>query len=100
MDSDPAGDVSDYIATVNTGDATLDSVNNPSNVTIVANMDGGFDVQLSYTYAEELRSGRASCRERESGGADSVGASMDIKFNVAEAALTSGDLAQHSTSDA
>ena len=52
-DADPAGTASDYVATVVTGDATLTSTANPSNVQIVAN-GGGFDVQLSYTYAEEL----------------------------------------------
>ncbi len=52
-DADPNGTVNDYVATVNTGDTTLDSVANPSNVQIVAN-NGGFDVRLSYTYVEEL----------------------------------------------
>src|SRR2546427_8733963 len=52
-DADPAGTASDYVATVNTGDATLTSTDNPSNVKIVASGDG-FDVQLTYTYAEEL----------------------------------------------
>ena len=32
--SDPAGTASDYTATVNTGDATLTSTANPSNVVI------------------------------------------------------------------
>ena len=53
-DADPAGTVSDYVATVHTGDATLTSAANPGNVTIVADGGGGFDVRLSYTYAEEL----------------------------------------------
>src|SRR6202043_453186 len=52
-DADPAGTASDYVATVQTGDATLTSAANPLNVQIVAN-GGGFDVQLSYTYLEEL----------------------------------------------
>src|SRR5206468_2238077 len=52
-DADPAGTASDYVATVQTGDATLTSAANPGNVTIVAS-GSGFDVQLSYTYAEEL----------------------------------------------
>src|SRR5204863_7984294 len=50
-DADLAGTVSDYVATVETGDATLTSTVNPSNVAIVASGDG-FDVRLSYTYAE------------------------------------------------
>jgi hypothetical protein len=52
-DADPNGVPGDYVATVNTGDATLDSVNNPANVQVVAN-GNGFDVRLSYTYAEDL----------------------------------------------
>src|SRR5205807_2462781 len=53
-DADPAGTVADYLATVNTGDATLTSAANPSKLKIVGNGGGGFDVTLSYTYAEEL----------------------------------------------
>src|SRR5207244_7474876 len=53
-DADPAGTADDYTATVVTGDATLTSAANPGSVQVVAHSGGGFDVQLSYTYAEEL----------------------------------------------
>ena len=55
-DDDPNGSVGDYTAVVTLGDGhqvTLTST--PSgNGQIVTNTGGGFDVQLSYTYAEEL----------------------------------------------
>src|SRR5262249_31945520 len=52
-DDDPAVAGSECAAAVPTDDATLDSLSNPGNVSIVASGDG-FDVRLSYTYAEEL----------------------------------------------
>src|SRR5204862_493094 len=51
---DPNGTASDDTATVNTGDATLTSTANPSNVQVVASAGGGFDVKLSYTYADNF----------------------------------------------
>ena len=51
-DADSADTVSDYAATVNTGNAVLTSVANPGNVRIVAHAGGGFDVTLAYVYPE------------------------------------------------
>jgi hypothetical protein len=85
-DSDPNGTVSDYVATVQTGDATLTSTANPSDVTIVADtVNGGFDVQLSYTYVEELHNATFSVSVTD--GSASTSQSTSI-LSVADAALT------------
>src|SRR5262249_61200714 len=47
-DADSAGTASDYTATVNTGDATLTSSANPSNVHVVAHTGRALDALLSY----------------------------------------------------
>ena len=88
-DADPAGTASDYVATVVTGDATLTSTANPSNVQIVAN-GGGFDVQLSYTYAEELTGQTFSVTVTDTG--ERRQRPSTSTFSVADAALTAGDL--------
>ncbi len=62
-----------YTASVNTGDATLTSAANPNNVQVVAS-GNGFDVQLSYTYAEELSGGTFSVQVTDAGG-NATGAS-------------------------
>ena len=85
-DADPAGTASDYVATVNTGDATLTSAANPGNVMIVANGGGGFDVQLSYTYAEELTGQTFSVSVTDHAATTSQSIST---FSVADAALSS-----------
>src|SRR5438477_11924152 len=85
-DNDPAGTVSDYVATVNTGDAVLTSSSNPGNVSIVAN-GGGFDVRLSYTYAEELSNVTFSVSVVDHSATASASTST---FSVADAALTAG----------
>jgi hypothetical protein len=89
-DANPNATVSDYVATVNTGDATLDSNNNPSNVTIVANSSGGFDVQLAYTYAEELTGQTFSVSVQDSGGSAISASTTAGAFSVADANLNSG----------
>ena len=62
-DSDAAAQASDFTATVQTGDGqTLTSSANPLNVQVVANASGGFDVQLSYTYARRFRRPRSPSR--------------------------------------
>src|SRR4029077_5056969 len=85
-DADPAGTVSDYVATVQTGDATLTSAANPGNVQIVAS-GGGFDVQLSYTYAVELTGQTFSVSVTDHNATASASTST---FSVADAALTAG----------
>ena len=84
-DADPGGTATDYVATVNTGDATLTSTLNPSNVNIVAS-GTGFDVRLSYTYAEELTNATFSVAvvDHFATTTQSIGS-----FSVADAALTS-----------
>src|SRR5207302_1593737 len=84
---DPAGTAGDYLATVNTGDATLTSAANPGNVTIVANTGGGFDVQLSYTYGEEVTNQTVSVAVTDHASTASASTST---FSVADAALTAG----------
>jgi autotransporter-associated beta strand protein/parallel beta-helix repeat protein len=86
-DADPSGTASDYTATVNTGDATLTSSGNPTQVQVVAN-GGGFDVQLAYTYAEELSGAPFSVSVTDNNA--STGASDTV--TVADAALTAGAL--------
>jgi hypothetical protein len=85
-DDDPNGAVGDYVATVNTGDATLNSTDNPSNVKVVAS-GGGFDVQLSYTYAEEI-SGAAFSVSVTDHNATASGSTST--FTVADADLSNG----------
>jgi hypothetical protein len=87
--TDDAGtyaDIADYTATVHTGDATLDSVNNSGNVTIVASGDG-YDVKLSYTYAEEFTGHTFSVSVVDAGGATPISASSNA-FNVADQQIT------------
>src|SRR6185437_8389260 len=85
-DADPAGTATDYTATVQTGDATLTSIANQSNVQIVAS-SGGFDVRLSYTYAEELTNQTFSVSVTDHSATTSASTST---FSVADAALTAG----------
>src|SRR4029077_8637131 len=82
------GTVGDYVATVVTGDATLTSAANPSNVSIVPS-GGGFDVKLSYTYAEELSGATFSVSVTDHNATTSQSTSS---FSVADAALTAGAL--------
>ena len=67
--------------------ATLTST--PSaNGQIVAHTGGGFDVQLSYTYAEELTNQTFSVQVSDAGGASASTSSS--AFSVADAGLTAG----------
>ena len=84
-DADPGGAVGDYLATVNTGDVTLNNVFNPTQVAIVANGEGGFDVLLSYNYLEELTGATFSVTVTDN--AATTSQSIDT-FSVADAALT------------
>jgi hypothetical protein len=88
-DADPNGTASDYVATVNTGNANLTSTANSGNVQIVAN-GGGFDVKFSYTYAEELSNQTFSVSVIDAGGA-SASASTST-FSVGDGGLTAGSL--------
>jgi hypothetical protein len=87
-DADPAASVSDYSAQVTLGNGnsvTLTSTPS-SNGRILANASGGFDVQLSYTYAEELSNATFAVSVSDIGGAAcSAGTSS---FSVADGALT------------
>jgi hypothetical protein len=85
-DADPNGQASDYVATVQTGDATLTSTANPSAVTIVPDaVNGGFDVQLSYIYLEELQNATFSVLVTDH---DATTSQSTGTFSVADAALT------------
>ncbi len=84
-DADPSGTATDYVATVNTGNATLTSTLNPDNVTIVAN-NGGFDVQLSYAYSEEMTNATFGVSVADHNATTSQSINT---FSVADAALAS-----------
>jgi hypothetical protein len=68
-----------------------------ANGQIVANSGGGFDVQLSYTYAEELYLQTFSVTVTDNEGGSGVGprsstSASTSSFSVADAALTTGAL--------
>lgn len=87
-DADPAGAASDYSANVTLGDGnsvTLTSTPT-ANGQIVANAGGGFDVQLSYSYAEELSGKTFAVLVTDSGGSTASGSTGS--FSVADAPLT------------
>lgn len=83
--ANPAGAASDFTATVTTGDATLSSTGDPSDVKVVANPNGGYDVQLSYTYAEELSGQTFSVNISGHTASQTQSAS---NFNVVDASLS------------
>jgi hypothetical protein len=93
-DADPGASVDDFTAVVTLGDGnrvTLTSagvIGTPppgAGGKIVANSAGGFDVLLSYTYAEELTAATFAVAVTDHDA--STGQSID-NFNVADAALT------------
>src|SRR5207245_2531486 len=87
-DADPAGAASDYTATVTWGDgssATLTST--PSADGQIVASAGGFDVQLSHTYAEELANQTFNIAVSDLGGAAAISASTST-FSVADAPLS------------
>jgi PKD repeat protein len=80
-DADPAGTAGDYTAVVTLGDGnqvTLTATPGP-NGQIVANPGGGFDVQLSYTYAGLLSNQTFSVSVSDAGGASTA---QSATFNV------------------
>ena len=89
-DADPNGTAADYTAVVQLGDGnsvTLSSVTG-ANGQIVASGDG-YDVQLSYTYAEEIQAtanATFSVSVSDAGGASTLPVTSHI--TVADAALT------------
>jgi hypothetical protein len=97
-DADPNATASDYVATVQTGDAILTSTANPSNVTIVKDtVNGGFLVQLSYKYLEELNNATFSVTVTDH--AVSTSQSTSSTFSVADAALSAGPLTPPSATE-
>src|SRR5207245_2665757 len=87
-DADPAGTASDYLATVQTGDATLTSAANPSNVQIVAN-GSAVDDKLDYPYGEQLTSQTFGVSVTDHAATATASTST---FRVAYAALTARSL--------
>jgi len=83
-DGNTAATAADFTATVDTGDSTLTSAADPNQVQVVAT-GGGFDVNLSYTYAEELTNGTFSVNVLDDGGQS---ASQSGSITVADAAMT------------
>jgi sugar lactone lactonase YvrE len=92
-DADPNGTPSQYTATVMLGDGNSVTLNGSPSAQgqIVANPAGGFDVRLSYTYAEELSNRTFSVQVNDVGGA-STSASMST-FSVDDAPLTGSSAA-------
>jgi sugar lactone lactonase YvrE len=96
-DADPTGTVSDYMAVVTLGDGNTMTLNSSGVVSGPAGAGGqivpdggGFDVQLSYTYAEVLNNATFSVQVNDVRGASaSAGTST---FSVSLAALTAGAL--------
>jgi sugar lactone lactonase YvrE len=93
-DADSNGTASQYKAVVPSGDGN--SVTRPStandNGQIVANAGGGFDVQRSYTYAEELSNQTFSVQGTDVGGAST--AASTTSFRVDDAPLTGSSAAE------
>ena len=88
-DADPAGTVGDYTAAVTLGDGHTVTLTGTasSKGQIVANSTGGFDVQLSYTYAEELSGATFAVSVADVGGA--MTSQSTNTFSVADAPLSS-----------
>ena len=105
-DANPDATAADYTAVVTLGDGnsvTLDSsgvVSGPPGAggQIVADPNGGFDVQLSYTYAEALSNATFSVQVTDVGGA-TTGASTN-SFSVADAGLSATGTAVSATEGA
>ena len=55
-DADPNAEAGDFTVVVNRGNGTSVTLTSTPSASgqVVANASGGFDVQLSYTYAEEV----------------------------------------------
>ncbi|HQU41818.1 MAG TPA: hypothetical protein PK867_03355, partial [Pirellulales bacterium] len=88
-DTDPNAAAGDYTATVALGDGNTLTLTSAAsgNGQIVAHAGGGFDVQLSYTYAEELSGKTFGVSVSDAGGAAT---SQSINnFSVADATLSS-----------
>ncbi len=83
-DADPGNSAGDYTALVTRGDGTTVTLTSTAsaNGQIVANASGGFDVQLSYTYAEELSGKTFSVSVSDAGSA--VTSAATGSFNVAD----------------
>jgi predicted enzyme related to lactoylglutathione lyase len=97
-DANAAATVSDFTATVTWGDgATETSAANPTDVQVVTNAGGGFDVLGSHTYAEELSGATFSVSVADNG-ATPASASTST-FSVADAALTAGALTPPSATE-
>src|SRR5581483_6563559 len=89
-DSNSTANINDFTATVNRGDTTMVTLTSAPSAAgqIVAHTGGGFDVQLSYTYAEEMSGKTFSVQVTGPGGVPTISASTNT-FRVADAALTS-----------
>jgi hypothetical protein len=90
-DANPDATADDYTAVITLGDGnTLTLTSTPSaNGRIVAHGDGTFDVNLSYTYADELNGQTSSVVVSDHGSQASASSSS---FSVADAALSAGQL--------
>ena len=97
-DSNPLNFASNFTAQVSLGDGTLLNLNStPSaNGQIVADPGGGFDVQISHTYANYSPVSTFRVSVTSAAGSQATSVATD-SFIVADAALTAGavDSAQH-----
>ena len=82
-DADPNGTAGDYTALVNLGDGRSVTLTGTAgaNGQIVAHAGGGFDVQLSYTYMEELTNQQFNVQVTDAGGS-STGRSTGVSTFV------------------
>ena len=88
-DANPGATAADFTATVTPGDGTgpftLTNTPNAANGQIVKNNNGGFDVQFSHTYAEELSNQTFAVQVSDDG--STTGASSST-FSVADQQIT------------
>ena len=99
-DDDPHGTASDYTAVVTLGDGNTVTLTSTASADgqIVAN-GGGFDVQLSHTYAEELTAATFAVTVYDNGDGRTIADPTDstttasTTFNVGDASLTGSSAA-------
>jgi hypothetical protein len=92
-DADPNGTTSDYTATVNWGDGSANSSSDGSGtVSVVADVNGGFDVIGSHTYTQIVNPGTLSVQVSDAGGASTSASDSNFQVLALDQPLTAGAL--------